>query len=340
MELYIYDPVNLVGIVDVMTSLRWRRKYFEPGEVELHVLASTDQVDLLKPGHVIRRIDRTEAAMIEAVEIEGNDLSVSGRMLSSVMERAIISKQYNFNTTTEQAILSLSAEITRIFPLLKAGKNTGLSPKVNMQVTYKNLLETVTSLAKTAGIGYRVRFELEGWFLECYQGIDHSINQKENPYVFFSDDFGNLGDASYSYDNTKYKNYALVAGEGEGEQRIKVEIDQSGGKERREIFVDAKDVKQDKLTMEEYLEKLRQRGLEKLADQVEVENFESEALNVPNFEYLKDWDLGDLVTCYHTRWGISFPGRVTEIEEVYENGVTSITPTLGEPFPETIKTGG
>lgn len=336
MELYIYDPTNLVGIVDVSTSLRWRRKYFEPGEVELHVLASAQQVELLKIGHVIRRTDRQEAAIIEAIHISGNDLEVSGRMLSSVMERAIISQQYNFNTTTEQAILSLVPEITRIFPALTAGKAVGLAPKVNMQVTYKNLLETVMSLAKTAGIGYRVRFEPGNWLLECYQGIDHSTGQTENPHVFFSDDFGNLGNADYTYDISNYCNFALVAGEGEGAARIKVEVDLSGGEEKREIFVDAKDVRQENLSDAEYQEKLRQRGLEKLVDCVKVENFESEALNVPNFEYLKDWDLGDLVTCYHTRWGITFPGRVTEVEEIYENGVMNIIPTLGEPMPETI----
>ena len=294
---------------------------------------------MLQPGYVIRRPDRKEAAIIEAVEIQDNDLAVSGRMLSSVLGRAIISKQYNLNTTVEQAILTLVPEITRIFPLITAGTNTGLTPKVTMQVTYKNLLDTIINLSKTSGIGFQIVFEPGDWKLECYQGKDHSVEQKENPFVFFSDEFGNLGSASYTYDDSNFRNYALVGGEGEGEQRVKVEVDLSQGEQRREIFVDAKDVKQDKLTDEEYREKLKQRGLEKLADCVKAQNFESEALNVPNFEYLKDWDLGDIVTCYHTRWGISFPGRVTEIEEIYENGVTEIVPTLGEPLPEKLTIG-
>ena len=47
-ELYIYDrDLNFLGVIDTYTSLRWRRKYFEAGEFELHLTASKYNMALL-----------------------------------------------------------------------------------------------------------------------------------------------------------------------------------------------------------------------------------------------------------------------------------------------------
>lgn len=55
-----------------------------------------------------------------------------------------------------------------------------------------------------------------------------------------------------------------------------------------------------------------------------------------NFRYRQDWDLGDIVTVQYTKLSITTNQRVTEVEEVYENGTATITPTFGTPMPETL----
>ena len=48
MDLYIYDrATGLQGVADATTSVRWRRKYQEPGEIEIHMPATRENVELM-----------------------------------------------------------------------------------------------------------------------------------------------------------------------------------------------------------------------------------------------------------------------------------------------------
>lgn len=342
MDLYIYDRRDgLQGILDATTSVRWRRKYFEPGEVEVHLPATQENVELLKEGRIIRRTDRVEAAVIEGIEVDGEDLGITGRMLSSLLERAILSKRYTLRGPTERAMLAVIPEGTRVVPELIAAKESGVSgPDVEVQATYKNLLTFEQRMSKASGLGFRVRFEPGRLTFEVYAGVDHSVQQRDRPVVIFSDEFGNLAAPKYTKTSTGYKNRAYVAGEGEGTDRTVVVVDLSAGEEVRELYVDARDIQREEDTTEEdYKAMLRQRGLEKLAECVKVENFESDGEDVENFAYMVDWDLGDIVTVQYARLGITMHERITEVEEVYERGVATYTPTFGSPLPEKLDLG-
>ena len=55
-----------------------------------------------------------------------------------------------------------------------------------------------------------------------------------------------------------------------------------------------------------------------------------------NFKYGSDYDLGDIVTVRKDSFGVSKDLRITEINEIYENGIYKITPTFGSPLPDSI----
>lgn len=59
------------------------------------------------------------------------------------------------------------------------------------------------------------------------------------------------------------------------------------------------------------------------------------SLKASQFRYMEDWNLGDIVTGKQTAWGVAMDQRITEIEEVYENDAMTVTPTMGNPAPET-----
>ena len=80
-----------------------------------------------------------------------------------------------------------------------------------------------------------------------------------------------------------------------------------------------------------------QRGTEKLAEAARVENFSAAAVDTANFEYLTDWNLGDIVS--FEKWNILLNQRITEVEEIYENGIETVTPVCGTPLPETLDLG-
>lgn len=341
MDLYIYDRKNgLQGIVDATTSVRWRRKYYEPGEVEIHLPASVDNLELLAEGRIIKRVDRAEAAIIEGVEVNGEDLAITGRMLSCILERAILSRRYTLRGTAEAAMLAVIPEGTRVVPELTAAQTGVGGTRVDVQATYKNLLTVEQRLARAAGLGFRVLYEPGVMTFEVYAGIDHSVQQTQRPMVIFSDEFGNLVAPKYTKTSVDYKNKAYVAGLGEGDDRTVVIVDLTGGDEARELYVDAKDIQlEEGMTDEEYRALLYQRGLDKLAECLKVENFEADGEDVENFAYMTDWDLGDIVTVQYTHLGITMHERVTEVEEVFEKGTATYTPTFGSPLPEKLNLG-
>lgn len=347
MDLYIYSPdIELLGVIDGYSSLRWRRRYFEPGEVELHCPATQENLNLLQEGNIIHRLDRQEAAIVEGVIVEGTDngdeITVTGRMGSSMLDRRVITPMINFSGAVEDAmhkVVSDNAITARPLPHLVLGEAGGYTPACTFQVTGKGVLNVCEALGRASTLGFRMRLDVPAkqWVFEVYSGIDRSVVQPERPYVLFSDEFQNIVKPKYELNTVGYVNYAYVAGEGEGADRIIVEVDQTNGEPRREIWVDARDLQQGELTTEEYQALLAQRGIEKLSETAKVENFSADAVDTANFAYLTDWDLGDIVS--FEKWGLRLDQRITEVEEVYENGIETITPVCGNPLPEKLDLG-
>ena len=411
MDLYILDPdINQLGVIDGYSSLRWRRRFFEPGEFELHCKASAENLALLREGNIIHRLDRSEAGIVEGIKITtsdstGEEITATGRMGSSMLDRRIITPTINFNGSVEgtmRKIVSDNAITARPLPHLVLGTVGGFAPTATGQVTYKTALSAIEALSKAAPLGFRTRLDVPNkqWIFEVYDGVDRTVTQKDRPYVLFSDEFRNITGPEYTRNSTGYCNYAIVGGEGEGANRVIVEVDQTNGEDRRELWVDAKDLQNTEDTSESfsgdgntasfalahtpssvssvtvgsstasyevngstitispapkqgtsisvsynykklpdaaYAAQLRQRGTEKLAEAKKSESFTAAAVNTSNFAYLTDWDLGDIVS--FEKWGIRLDERITEVEEVDENGVIVITPTCGSPLPETLNLG-
>jgi len=346
MDLYIYNPkIEGLGVVDTFSSFRWRRKFFEPGEFELHCKASTENLTLLRPGNIIHRLDRKEAGIIEGITIGAPDkgtseeITATGRMGSSMLDRRIITPTINFSGTVEDAMRKIITE-NRPPSNLVFGTAGGYSASCTFQATGKGALAVCTALAKAAPLGFRCRLDVPGkqWVFEVYDGIDRTVTQHGRPYVLFSGEYENIDGPKYETNTTGYANYAYVAGQGEGSARIVVTVDQTGGEPRRELWVDARDLQQaDGQTDADYRAQLIQRGTEKLAETARVENFSADAVDTANFEYLTDWDLGDTVS--FEKWNILLNQRITEVEEIYENGVKTVTPVCGNPLPEALDLG-
>jgi len=339
--------MELIDLAGPFTSLRWRRRFFEPGEFELHCQYNLNSLELFAKSNIIHRLDRAEAGIIEGVVAEGTQsgdmIAVTGRFFSSILDTRSVVNTFNFEGTVEQAmrkVVSDNCIASRPINLLKLGTLNGFSQTCSFQTTGKQVSDVIQALSISSDIGNRVRIDAAGksWIFETYQGVDRSVTQTEHPYVLFSQENANILSPKYTQNNRNFRNYAYVAGEGTGSGRIIVTVDRIKGGTRRELYVDARDLQQESLSNTEYRNRLTQRGLEKLAEAAEIENFEASAINTGSHIYLDDWDLGDTVS--FKKWGITSNQIITEVEEVYENGITTIIPTCGSPLPESLNLGG
>ena len=342
MEARIYDrELNFKGVIENHTSLIWCRKYYEPGNFEIHAPITDRNLQLLEKGNIISKRGSEEAGVIEDIENEEsdikNEITAKGRFLSSYMDRRLIKSTVNFSGKIEVAMRQLLEGATPI-PLVELGTLNGFSETVEFQATMKNLMLYETKLAKAGAIGYRFRpdFRLKKILFETYKGTDRTTAQGVNSRVIFSESYNNLNNVIYKYNDQQYRTKAIVGGKGEGAARVYVEVGGGTGLDLREIFVDAKDIQSEGMTAAAYRAALTQRGNEALATNIIAESVECETEADINFKYKVHYNLGDIVTVKKKKWGITLNQRITELQEVYEYGGMYVVPTMGDALPEKI----
>ncbi|NMM65502.1 hypothetical protein HBE96_23265 [Clostridium sp. P21] len=360
MELYIFDrELNFKGILESYSNLRWVRKYHKAGEFELHCALTPEILELLKRENILWKKADDEAGFIEYRNLKQDKngqeiLVVKGRFLTKYLDRRIIWGSELLQTTVENAMRTLvnnncinPIDKNRIIPNLIIEENKGYIQNINYHISYKNLLEELESISNVSNLGYKIKFNVNDKKLvfDVYEGKDLTVNQAINPICIFSKEFENILEQEYTDSINNYRNVSLVAGAGEGKERIFTTIGQANGLDRFELFTDARDL-QDKKTVgeqenqheedipiQEYMKMLEQRGIEKLAECKEITTFDSKVNVNSSLKYKDDFNLGDVVTCMSKKWGLMIDARITEIEEVYDEKGLSINITFGNTVP-------
>lgn len=343
MEIRIYDKnMNFLNVIENHNSLEWHRKYYEAGNFTLYIPLTPQNIRLCQRGNLVWKRGAVEAGVIEDVVLDDNPRRkmayIKGRFLSSWMSRRVILGTMNFSGKIEVGMRRLFNNITPFTtPTIELGTLNNFQETVRFQATYKNMADYETKLAQYGGYGYRFRpdFTAKKVTFEIYKGVDRSRSQSENAYVEFSDTFDNLVEMQYTDNDQLWKNVAYVGGQGEGDERVFVEVGdtESTGLDRRELYVDARDMAPDLLTDAQYEEALKTRGREKLEQYIRSQTVNLAVNAESNFVYLRDYDLGDIVTIKKSDWGINEDLRITEIAEIYEHGKMTVEPTFGSRLP-------
>ena len=345
--------MQTIGSIPLFSTLIWTRRYYEYGLYELHT--SANYFPLLNAGAFIYRNDRDELGMIEDVEYAQDENGTrscfaKGYFAEKLLERKVMPYSVTKTGTPEEIgrelVTTFAIESERKIQGIVLGELKGIGTSIRMQDTGANLSEKLYEMEATQEQSHRLAYDYLSNELrfEVWKGLDRRQSQTENSWAVFSNSFANVKNIVYERDKTAYKNYAYVAGEGEGSARKKIEVDvrESEDEEVIEIYVDARDLQStdaDGNTMsdEEYLELLRQRGLEKLSEYRMVEVVNSGVDPLANLKYMTDFDLGDLCTYINTDVGIELDQRITEIQEVYEKSQMSLTVTFGTDEATSIK---
>ena len=355
MQIYVFDrSLNFTGAIDNYSSLRWRRRFNQFSEFELHCPLNADNLSLLIRGSIICKSDYTqEAGFIEYRELQQNEqgeefLVIKGKFLKSYLSRRIIWLQELLNCTHEVAMRTLVKDqcITptltdRIIPNLQLGTLKSYAGNINYQVTYNNLFDELINLTNLSNLGFRILLDTVNKKLnfDVYQGLDRTAGQAINPTCIFSADFDNILSQNYIDSSNNLKNVALVAGVGVGSARKLVAVGSSAGLDRFEMFVDANNlsninsVDSSVIADDVYLPMLTAKGTADLALTSDIKTFDSKVNTNSNLVYKTDYDLGDKVTCLNKKWGLTMDTVIVEIEEIYEAQGTKINVVFGNNIP-------
>lgn len=241
LKMEVYSPsLELLGVHEAHKSVIWEEKAFSAGSFSIEALIASESLALLQPENIIW-IEGNTAGIIEYVQetvgVDGPYITVKGRDLTGILGRRILWGPYNLKGTPP-AIMCQLVDDCCINPTrgdMEARKIPGLvlldvpteGDVIQFQKTGGTLLEVLEQLGETYGVAFGVRFNpavprMEFW---TRWGRNLTVHQSDNPQVLYSTELDDVLESEYSYNAQDWRNVSLVAGGGEGSDRVYVTVE-------------------------------------------------------------------------------------------------------------------
>lgn len=351
MEAFVLDQTyETLDIIDAFESFIWTDRFLGYGDFEIYMPAGKGFPAAVSQDNYLSQRNSDRYMIIEQLETgtdaeTGTHLIISGRSLESLLERRIIwgqkiltgNFQNGIQTLLNESIISPTISARRIpnFTFRASTDPAITSLTIDAQFIGDNLYDAVFVLCEDKNIGFRVLPNGSGGFVfELYSGVNRSYGQDTRPYVIFSPKFENLIASNYLESKKALKNSALVGGEGEGSDKVLVEVSGNGGGtglNRREVFVEATGVSSrtddGDLPEAEYKAQLAAKGQEALAETRNVKSFEGEIDATRQFIYGVDFTIGDIVQVVN-EFGMEAQSRVSELIQTHNTEGETFVPTF------------
>ena len=301
---------------------------------------------------------------IEVVNNDQDGLMIiaSGRFAKAILDRRIIYRlsgtankatvlsgnvETNIRKLVSDNAIACAFDSKRNIPQLELGTLYNIPAIIvdengvatQKQVAPENLLTYTDTMLKEYGLSAIVLLDDERQKLQytIVRGIDRSVdNTSGNMPIIFSQEFDNLTASVYLFDNSASKNMALIGGE-ENKETIRyftTVVGKETGMQRRELWVNASSIKktykddndeEQTYTDSQYNAMLKAEGKQGIAQLAPVESFTGTIDIVNgNWEYNKDFSLGDIVTVQDNTIGKYANVRITETTEVQDEDGYSI----------------
>jgi hypothetical protein len=355
------------GVLDTFKSLTAKWRYYTYSEFSLTILLdnlkeiiSDNSEDATRRRNIITALFTSDNIInindvyfyIDRVICDDStegQLVVSGKSLRAKSLKRIVYRIYHQTKRPEQIIYDhLNNEVVnpsqasrKIQYLSVVSPGTLSTSTVDYQNSYGVVSDEVDTLCSTYDIGIRetaTNLQTPHNKLEIVKGRDLS------DVVEFNVDFDNLLSESYESSNFDEATMAWVFGEGEGTARMNVKLnDNLAGLEREEIYVDARDIQKQTqdgngkditLTDTQYKAALTSRGVEKLAEQVEVLTLNGDIdLESDLFVYGKDYQLGDRVRFSSKLFNLTKTSVLAGVDETWDSTGHHLSPLWDKESP-------
>jgi uncharacterized protein YacL (UPF0231 family) len=231
----------------------------------------------------------------------------------------------------------------RKIPLLELASDQEIhGPSVIYQKLGDTVLLELSSICQSYDLGFRLQFlpRQQKFVFRIYRSKDRSLDQTENAPVLFSSALDDILESSYQHNKSDLRNVAYIAGEGTGNDRKVQRVGDSSGLNRRELFVDARDLQSTNedgtsISDEDYYAMLAERGNTKLEDYKEVKSFSAtlRTFGITGYTYGVDFMLGDTVTVYDSKLRIRVNAVVTAAMKTYDEDGERLDLTFGYEQP-------
>ena len=339
--IWIFDrDFNQINVLQSYQSFAWEEAYQNRGLFTLIVSDTTENIKFLQEEYFLYMNGKKTAMVIKYRKFDSEKqlIELHGyTTIELIDQRGLLGIKRL--TNAERGMREILSDNLRGLPRIDAGENKGYTETFTAQYSNKLILDIFPEVCAGTELGIRMLFDYKNkrHVFDVYKGIDRTFGQSENPTALFNEDFGTLTSTIIVDDASTFKNFAYVFGAGEGVDRIMTEVGTAVGRDRYELFVDARDLQPEPEDPEsgmtpqeyqEYIEILKARGVAKLNEHNKRTSFTAE---VDGRDFGIKYNLGDKVTCRSKRYGVTLNTRIMQYREVIENNTNKIYLTLGDP---------
>lgn len=323
MQISVHDPQTLerIGLLTSWISLVWRENYREKGSFQLEVPFSQEVFELLARDRYLWLGGRSAMMIVKTAQVKDGKIVVNGFCLLRLLKDRVSMKVVGEKKNAEEEMRALFEEMAP-FPLLSLGDAAGFEELTTAVRSDMTIEEYAKKIAEDIDCGMRIRKDGRRLLFELYRPGEAQAK--------YSTRWGNVGEARYTHSTEEYANVAIVAGEGEGDDRVTVTAGdtQAVGLERREMYVDARGQgRKSGETLTQYKTRLVTIGEERLK--------EAASLRKVSFSVNDDSvELGQIIHVRIPEYSVSAKARIEAIQITAQRGKVKKELIIGDPIVE------
>lgn len=325
MDIYALDKdFKLIAIGLPYSNLQWNRKYYEAGDFMLEISAKIYDSSWAYIGTA----NRPELGMIQKVQLFGEgDVNVllSGFFCEKMLDDKTCYPRYIGDVSkTETAVRNIFTKYKDDLPIQLAPANEPLmGDRTQSDFSDDQLGDKLYRILESRELSYRVLYDYVNnkLMFGVWSGVDRTQSQDKNSFQTFSTEFGNLVDKTIDFDESAYKNYAIVPvkADDNGKEQATYYYDLSSGGYKKEIVFDYRASRPDEdQTEAEFKDGILQEVKERLLSYAKIEDVNIQLAG--NAGYMESYDLGDKCDVILTDVDIQMESRIIEIYEVFKAG--------------------
>jgi hypothetical protein len=374
MEIWFYEEEtnNVVGMIESFSSICISSNYDTPSDIK--IITPIEGELIVQPNMIIYPSGGREAFIVETVEKNedknGNKATISGRSLTSLLDRRCLYRNKNYNGNGGLIIKGMMddtfSEAKRQFAHFTYDINVGLGTSITYSTTPMSLLEAITNTCKASGLGMICEWDkhTHSAVFRIIEGIDRTKNGNTGMVVTFSLAHENITNVNY-VDSVASLNTALyVMGEAnETGNRKFVEVDPfsyTGYRRFEGIYESGQSSVTDQssdnsfglidpwddsgeasppiiLSKNDYRNALITAGMEEIQNRTRIKTAEGDlVVDSKLFTLGVDYFLGDIVAVENKLSKTYVESRIVGTEESFENGMNSTRIIIGDRMPTMI----
>lgn len=363
------EAISLIGEINDASSVLYTKRFKGYGTLEMYVPLTNENVQYCKVGNMIC-IGSTGryCYFILGIQPQKDEngfvkIKVTGRSLEYILANRILYTTLKYTNKAISYIMYNMVDVNFIsvtdskrrlphLQLEEGAYTNNFGPVVTLQRLGKSVKDREDEICENYEYGYEIYFDAKAlkFIFRVLQPVDKTYNSGVQLPIIFDTETDDVLQSTYNYNAEAEKNVALVVGEAQDstEKDIKVRAkvvvgnDTLAGYQRKEMYIDARDLQSEsendsgsveEMSQHDYEELLRNRGSVKLSENAVVQTLEASIRYYGSqYEYDVDYTVGDIVTIVDRDINVMVNASISEVEIAYSD-TYEIRLTIGTGVP-------